>query len=169
MLQFATQLSTAVFAWLNVANLFLTLLLIYGEAIDRAPAASSILKSAFIFCYCCSLFFLLVFSLAGNVNKLHQAYQFISIFYGTVMFFGFCFSIWLVSVSLSAASSMAYSGYLFTVFGLVASCAGYFIAAGAHGRLIDVASVFLQYQAMLPTLVNQFTIYSLCNTHDISW
>jgi chitin synthase len=169
MLQFATQLSTAVFAWLNVANLFLTLLLIYGQAIDRAPQAGGILKSSFIFCYCCSLFFLLVFSLAGNINKLHQSFLFISLYYAVVMFFGFCFSFWLVSVTLSDPSAMEYSGYLFTVFGLVASSAGYFIAAGAHGRLFDVLCVFIQYQLMLPTLVNSFTIYSLCNTHDISW
>src|SRR4051812_4655637 len=64
---------------------------------------------------------------------------------------------------------MSITSVVFVVFGLLCSTAAYFIAAAAHGRLMDIVTVFFQYCAFLPTLINAFTIYSLCNTHDISW
>jgi len=45
----------------------------------------------------------------------------------------------------------------------------YFLGSLAHGELFPILLSFFQYLYMLPTFINIFTIYSFCNTHDISW
>ncbi len=43
------------------------------------------------------------------------------------------------------------------------------IAGLFHLELLSISLSFLQYRFMLPTFVNVISIYSICNTHDVSW
>ena len=122
------------------------------------------IRVAFVFVYVSLLFVLLVFSLAGNINKLHAAFSLISTLYAIMMLFCVCFACFLVGSSFSSLGTAPVTSVLFVILGLVASVVGYFIAAAAHGRLLSIASVFLQFSVFLPTMINSFTIYSLANT-----
>ena len=66
---------------------------------------------------------------------------------------------WLVAVSVGDLTAMSFTSLVFVILGLVASSFGYFFVATIHGRLLDVMSVFMQYSAFIPTMINTFAIY----------
>ena len=168
MAQALMQALTAVLAWLAVANLLLTLLLIISSALDRATpdvSALAALRILFTFVYTGSLFIVLVFSLAGDISRLESSYWLISIVYAVMMMVVLVLSFWLVSASFVKIDISEAPLLILGLLGL----GGSFVAAAAHGRLLYVLSISLQYMLFLPTLINVFSIYSLANTHDVSW
>ena len=54
-------------------------------------------------------------------------------------------------------------------YAVLGSFGMYFVAAALHGEAFQILVSVLQYFWMLPTYINVLTIYSFCNTHDLSW
>ncbi len=55
------------------------------------------------------------------------------------------------------------------VIASLGSLASFFVASLLHGALFTLVVVLGQFVYMLPTFINMFTIFSLSNTHDVSW
>jgi hypothetical protein len=170
--------------------MFLTLVLVYGQATSRspwlgyelkvsvciltpcaarlplmmrppfAPPASHACQMLFMICYGLVLFTQLVVGLAGTVTHSSGFYLTVTVLYAVAMFFSLAIAAWLLA-----------DGGLTWWIGLGMACSifTYLAAALMHGQLVRVTMVMLQYVSFLPVYINVFAIYSICNTHDVSW
>lgn len=160
-IQFVYYVVTLAFNWFGVSMLYLSFSFIVSLALENVEShgVTMALFLAFHIVYLTLTFLQVLFGLGSKAQDVQRVYFVSSIVYGLLIVIAIGLSLW----QLSGETSFAL---------LLISAAGFgsfFVAACLHGRLYSMATNFLQYVFMLPTFLNMFTIYSLCNMHDVSW
>ena len=95
-----------VLTWTNVANLFLTLLLIFGQAIQRSGLPKIEAQVAFGAIYAALILLQVMLGIAGKLTSSYNLYQGLAGFFIFMMIFSFCIGIWLLSTNGKRTTSI---------------------------------------------------------------
>ena len=123
--------------------------------------------------------------LSGVSNVLQWTYMIVAVSVLLLSMIGAkperCISIWVhrgaffVFGLLSLGTIFLTSAYILTYgsvvlkTSLLASFSTYFVVGIVHGELHHVIATLLFYLFALPSFINIFQMYSMCNLHDVSW
>jgi len=145
--------------WFLIGSFFLIFKLILLNAL---PTSEFWLAMQYLlnFLYAFTTAVVFVLSIGNDPVWTRRAYRWCSISYAVL--FAIATLVQIVSI-FSAGSSIA------VVVGALLLVAAYFFTAFLHGQFFYIFVTFIPYYFMLPTFVMIFTIFSMCNIHDISW
>ena len=170
--QYVGMLLNTIFSWFLLGNFFVTCYFVIFYALEHNDGSIFNTRSFFLehqdtmrlgfnTLYVAVIILQVVLGLGNRPGHVAGVYRLISLYYVMV-------------ITLTTASAV----HIFVTrketslqaIVLAASTFGvYFIAALLHGELHHICLSFIQYYAMLPTMINILMIYSFCNLHDLSW
>ena len=188
MLQVFYNLFQLIFSWFAIANFFLAfyfLLTSSTSANGKDPfggegeAVSSIFQNVFI----AMVIVVLVCSLGNRPQGSNFAYTSAILVFAVIMGLALYAAGYTTYLALDAAGLTTAEGWTLTnfqslfkvsgfrdiVISLAATYVLYLVASLAHLEPWHMLTSFVQYLFLTPTYIIILSIYSMCNTNDLSW
>jgi len=149
---------STLFTWFQVANLYIAFrILVNYMFVEPADFMASGLQFIYIF----ALVVQVIISLRNKAEDVKVFQTFSMILFGV---FGYM----MIGMMIYTVLSTKLISNAIKVLSVITFLAPV-IASVFHFEALPVLLSMAQYYFVLPTYVNIFSIYSLCNTHDVSW
>ncbi|CAE7849502.1 CHS3 [Symbiodinium sp. KB8] len=164
--QFLYNSMNLILSWSMMGSMMLAFLLVFKSALDAlGEDVSTVLQFVFMFSYAFLIFTQLLLGLMVKVHEARVLYFTTALIYGIIMVTGLVLSTWLLVRQVEVAGEVEF----WVILGALIGAGAYFLAALFHNELLTVLRSFIPFIVLLPTFVNIFPIFSMCNLSDISW